>query len=451
MNPLPDTRKAHALVLQHERQDEVAAKRNITGHHAAHWSEPKPQNQSTESNLNWLTVGSRKDLHCSHCNMNGHTINRYYFLHGFPPRYKLHGKDVKPRGKKSINSLVTSNEEMPKTKQFTVKEYDQIMTLIRKETSNTESYIITLEAMTAPSVVRFGIDIPRPPGNLQTTRFITPPPPTPGSFHYQLNLIDISVGPRHIQFSQDFFRIREDGTGGCIIDSGALIPQRDQNTVGRNAYRAVMYGSGGSSGNTKGVVSMESFVFPTNRGQSTTTIITFGYCSNDNQNFASFQRNGYISGIMGLDLSPSSLTKQSQTEIGKRLTYCVVPFIGVPAPDISVWLHRLHLPPNAFRRIPGGTTIGLFIYSGVPITRIIAQHTNGVDAYGVVMRTFEEYYDSKHLHRRGRRGGFRSCYNKQPGFDAFPTLTYHFQGADYGVDGKNVNFNYNQEKKVFSV
>ncbi|KAK3225599.1 hypothetical protein Dsin_005461 [Dipteronia sinensis] len=138
---------------------------------------------------------------------------------------------------------------------------------------------------------------------------------------------------------------------------------------------------------------------------------------------------------MGLDLSPNSLTKQLLTEIGKRFPYFVVPFVGVPAPgilrfgdhippprptfqttpfhsipslfyyflnliDISVGLHRLHLPPNAFTRIPGGTTIGLFIESGIPITRI-AQHMNGVNAYGVVMRAFEEYYDSKHLHRTG--------------------------------------------------
>ncbi|KAK0601114.1 hypothetical protein LWI29_021362 [Acer saccharum] len=206
---------------------------------------------------------------------------------------------------------------------------DSLVSQLSTEIKKQFSYCLVpfTEAMTAPSVVRFGIDIPRPPGNLQTTRFITPPPPPPGSFYYQLNLIDISVSPCRLGFSQDLFRIREDGTG------------------------------------------------------------------------------------------------------------------GVPAPSILDQPFKQH---PSFRRIPGGSTIGLFIDSGVPITRI-AQHTNGVDAYDVVMRAFEEYYDSKHLHRRGRRGAFRSCYNKQPGFDAFPTLTYHFQGADYVVDGKNVDFNYNYE------
>ncbi|TXG61039.1 hypothetical protein EZV62_012402 [Acer yangbiense] len=75
--------------------------------------------------------------------MNGHTIDRCYFLHGFPSRHKLHGKDVKPRGKKSTNSLAISNEGMPETKQFTVNEYDQIITHLGKETGNTESFINT--------------------------------------------------------------------------------------------------------------------------------------------------------------------------------------------------------------------------------------------------------------------------------------------------------------------
>ncbi|KAL5736010.1 hypothetical protein ACOSP7_030480 [Xanthoceras sorbifolium] len=235
----------------------------------------------------------------------------------------------------------------------------------------------------------------------------------------------------------------------------------------------VSYG-GGSSGYTKGVASLESFVFPAN-GQSTKTIdnIIFG-CSNDNQNFATFQRNGQISGIMGINLSPNSLFKQLLGEIGNRFSYCVTPFEDVmPAPslmrfgddippprpniqqtpfytipyafsfylnlaDISVGLHRLNFPPDAFRPIQGGTTSGLFIDSGAAYT-VIDQLTNGVNAYEVVMRAFEEYYESKQLHRRAPTTFFRSCYDYQPGFNEFPTLTYHFEGADYVVEGRHVN------------
>lgn len=27
-------------------------------------------------------------LHCTHCNISGHTIEKYYKLHGYPPGYK---------------------------------------------------------------------------------------------------------------------------------------------------------------------------------------------------------------------------------------------------------------------------------------------------------------------------------------------------------------------------
>ncbi|XP_061990852.1 aspartic proteinase nepenthesin-1-like [Rosa rugosa] len=93
------------------------------------------------------------------------------------------------------------------------------------------------QAQQAPSLVRFGDDIPHPSSNIQTTPFV----PTPGSHYFQLNLLDISVGFRKLGFPPGTFTARPDGSGGCIVDSGALIPQIDQNAQGgRNAYRQVM-------------------------------------------------------------------------------------------------------------------------------------------------------------------------------------------------------------------
>lgn len=92
------------------------------------------------------------------------------------------------------------------------------------------------DALMAPSIVKFGNDIPPLSGTVQATTFVPPP----GSFYYHLSLIDISVGTRRLGFAPDTFRVRPDGQGGCIIYSGVIIPKIDQTTVGRNAYRAVM-------------------------------------------------------------------------------------------------------------------------------------------------------------------------------------------------------------------
>lgn len=92
------------------------------------------------------------------------------------------------------------------------------------------------DALMAPSIVKFGNDIPPLSGTVQATTFV----PLPGSFYHHLSLIDISVGTRRLGFAPDTFRVRPDGQGGCIIYSGVIIPKIDQTTVGRNAYRAVM-------------------------------------------------------------------------------------------------------------------------------------------------------------------------------------------------------------------
>ncbi|XP_031257963.1 aspartic proteinase nepenthesin-2-like [Pistacia vera] len=92
------------------------------------------------------------------------------------------------------------------------------------------------EDMNHPIYVKFGDEIPQIPGITPTINFVTPT----RNFYYYLKLNDISVGGRKLGLEPGLFDIRQDGSGGVIIDSGALITIIDQYTVGRNAYTAVM-------------------------------------------------------------------------------------------------------------------------------------------------------------------------------------------------------------------
>ncbi|CAL2240828.1 unnamed protein product [Prunus armeniaca] len=40
--------------------------------------------------------GNLTPLKCSYCDQERHSVDRCYFLHGFPVGHKLHGKNVKP-------------------------------------------------------------------------------------------------------------------------------------------------------------------------------------------------------------------------------------------------------------------------------------------------------------------------------------------------------------------
>ncbi|KAK0601854.1 hypothetical protein LWI29_028086 [Acer saccharum] len=226
-------------------------------------------------------------------------------------------------------------------------------------------------------------------------------------------------------------------------------------------------------GRTKGIASLDSLVFKTMNGPDTImSRIIFG-CSDDNQNFL-FAERGLISGILGLNLSPESLINQIFGQSFRRFSYCMAPLTeglarplylrfadDVPQPggvihrtpfatgpaikyymlnllDISINSHRLNFPPDTFRKIPSGATNGFVIDAGAPNT-MIDQRTNGGNAYRVVMTTIMQHYDSFGLQKRnppttGPR--YQLCYYDKPGFHQHPTMTFHFQEADYLVEGR---------------
>ncbi|XP_073137802.1 uncharacterized protein [Henckelia pumila] len=141
ITPLPDTRKAHALVLQHEIQLEVTTNREHTGYNA-NFTQQRVQNRSLQVNEanSHRRPSTDQPLKCSHCDLDGHTIDRCFYIHGFPPGHRYHGKNVKPKGKKNIKPPSVSNIE---SKFFTPTEYDQIKALLRKENGNHEPLVNT--------------------------------------------------------------------------------------------------------------------------------------------------------------------------------------------------------------------------------------------------------------------------------------------------------------------
>ncbi|KAL3519891.1 hypothetical protein ACH5RR_018040 [Cinchona calisaya] len=139
MRPFTDTRKGHALVLQQERQADVVAKRDISAGHHAMQSSSVPQTHRPSALLESGTP--KRLLKCSHCDSEGHLIDRCFYLHGFPVGHKLQGKNVKPKGKRpSAHNTQTNDVETPKAPAtvgatFTTEEYNQLMLCFAKETT----------------------------------------------------------------------------------------------------------------------------------------------------------------------------------------------------------------------------------------------------------------------------------------------------------------------------
>ncbi|XVF03949.1 hypothetical protein REPUB_Repub05bG0037700 [Reevesia pubescens] len=153
------------------------------------------------------------------------------------------------------------------------------------------------------------------------------------------------------------------------------------------------------------------------------------------------RRYNCVDGIFGLSMAPESMLTQFSHLIQARFSYCFVPFSDViPHPLVlSVANHRLGFPPYTFHVRTNGLG-GCFIDSGALFTTIDSD-TLGVNAYEIVLSVFEAYYGSRYLQRKttGTPEGFDLCYDHPSFYNDFATITFHFNGADYTVDGQYVH------------
>ncbi|KAI9184947.1 hypothetical protein LWI28_002757 [Acer negundo] len=186
---------------------------------------------------------------------------------------------------------------------------------------------------------------------------------------------------------------------------------------------------------TSGVASLESFKFHDFKGgpDFISSSIIFG-CSNDNPYPLNLR--------FGEDIpSPIGNVQTTPFYIAPNVYFYTLNLL-----DISVNLRRMNFPPGTFQRAPDGSTLGFFIDSGAPIT-VIDQRTNFVNAYSGLMLLLKMHYDSLWLERVAHssvlEGNFELCYKDKPDFQQHPTITYHFQGADYTVDSKFTIIHFN--------
>lgn len=245
----------------------------------------------------------------------------------------------------------------------------------------------------------------------------------------------------------------------------------------RPMYRCVdnqcTYTAGYADGTTSsGIASLERLSFEVGALDN----VIFG-CSNNNPE-EPLDPDGTTSGILGLSFAPESLSSQLfRTPIVEpQFSYCMMPFVGVQqsagalrfgadiprisgnvlttpfvqsAPnqyyylhlkDVSVGFERIGFAPDTFA-IREDNLGGCLIDSGTVVSRIDVD-TIGINAYRIVMGTFQRYYDTKSVQRMEESPirGLDYCYHTPPGFKDFATMTFHFEGADYIVDGNYMHY-----------
>ena len=106
----PSMSKVYSLVLQEESHKNIGQ-----GNSTSSQSDAMAMYTNFKGNSNWNKGNGKKDKpFCTHYNMQGHTIEKCYKLHGYPPGYKPKRKAVNQVSCNSVNgtemALVPSNQ-----------------------------------------------------------------------------------------------------------------------------------------------------------------------------------------------------------------------------------------------------------------------------------------------------------------------------------------------------
>ena len=135
MNHFPFINRIFFLVVQEEKQREIG-----TSVSALHSSNDASQSHvfavkdSRYQSDHKVSASSRNQPLCAHCGRLGHTQDRCFKLHGFPPNYK------KNKPFSSNTESKTMNQVSPSTFvpdfHLTAQQYSQLMSLLQTHTSN---------------------------------------------------------------------------------------------------------------------------------------------------------------------------------------------------------------------------------------------------------------------------------------------------------------------------
>jgi len=98
MDPIPPINKVFALVIQEENQRTIL---NANGSDPIAFSVKHNVGKPSQNK-------SQKRPVCTHCMYNGHTVDKCYKLHGYPPGYKPKQRNNPNQTNSNAKSLVVS-------------------------------------------------------------------------------------------------------------------------------------------------------------------------------------------------------------------------------------------------------------------------------------------------------------------------------------------------------
>ncbi|XP_061372446.1 uncharacterized protein LOC133314915 [Gastrolobium bilobum] len=175
VEPLPSLAKVFSLILQEERQRQISVSLPASAVPETPPFHPLPSDSSFPSMV--ATTQRRSRPVCTYCNIPGHTREKCFKLHGYPPGYKP--KPIRPNFSPntpqaySFQSVSHPSPNFPKPTfaaassttdsplAFTPTQYNQLLTLIQQSSAAGSSSSAPSVTTTTPSIASFSGMSPR--------------------------------------------------------------------------------------------------------------------------------------------------------------------------------------------------------------------------------------------------------------------------------------------------
>ncbi|XP_062113438.1 uncharacterized protein LOC133824553 isoform X1 [Humulus lupulus] len=143
MDPMPEVNRVFHLVTQEEHQKGNAFASNDSNNAMAFAFKSDKNSAPKNDNQNFKNHPQKKSRpFCSHCNVLGHTIERCYKLHGYPPGYNKRNKPDEAAAnhiqtKDSLNTAPSDNHAF--LPQLTTGQYQQLLSLLASQHNGTNN------------------------------------------------------------------------------------------------------------------------------------------------------------------------------------------------------------------------------------------------------------------------------------------------------------------------
>lgn len=167
MQPLPNVAKAYKLFAQEERHKEVSQLATSTNGMAFYSDKKKLPNQNygnkgtnrqfpgnssgnynannrQQANTNSSTNRSKPNYFCTHCNVSGHSVERCFKIHGYPPGFKSQNRKVAAATQFGNSTMDNDDDNFQSQSEasanddshiLTKEQYSQLMTLFDQQTN----------------------------------------------------------------------------------------------------------------------------------------------------------------------------------------------------------------------------------------------------------------------------------------------------------------------------